>query len=80
MTELIAGKNIAELWDLCLPFEYNEDKIVNSLDKYLQKYKGKEILYCACGTGFVIQKLIQTHVLMFIKSTNSHLNSHLNSH
>ncbi len=50
---------ISKLWDMCLQFEYDEQKLIKGLDDFLRKFKNKKILDCACGTGFVILDLIK---------------------
>lgn len=51
--------DIVQLWEICLQFEYDKDKILEGLDRFLSKYKNKKILDCACGTGFLTLDLIK---------------------
>jgi len=51
--------NIAQIWDICLQFEYDKRTLFYSLDNFLSKFKNKKILDCACGTGFLTLDLIK---------------------
>lgn len=51
--------SITQVWDICLQFEYDEEELCDGLEEWLRHYKGKQIIDCACGTGFPSLRLIQ---------------------
>src|SRR5258705_1401504 len=52
--------DIAELWEVCLQFEYNKDLLVQGIEEWINAQSNNEkILDCACGTGFPSIHLLQ---------------------
>jgi SAM-dependent methyltransferase len=56
--EFTMERNIATLWQTCLSFEYDREALVSSLAQWIWSTGKKDILDCACGTGFPALDLI----------------------
>lgn len=50
---------IVDFWDVCLSFEYDKEKLLRGMTEFLAPFRGKKILDCACGTGFLVLDLIK---------------------
>ncbi len=53
------GLDISALWQFCLEFEYDADTLTSGISSWLQATRAKDILDCACGTGFPALDLIK---------------------
>jgi SAM-dependent methyltransferase len=51
--------DMATLWQTCLQFEYDRERLVEGLDKWLGGNKDLRILDAACGSGFPSLDLIK---------------------
>ncbi len=49
---------IDQLWELCLKFEYDREKLVAGIAEFIDKINANNILDCACGSGFISLDLI----------------------
>lgn len=52
------------LWEICLSFEYDYETLLQGIEDFLKPHIEKDILDCACGTGFITLDLIKKGYLI----------------
>jgi SAM-dependent methyltransferase len=48
----LAGPEVGTVWELCLSTEYDHDRLVRGIARWLGPPDGLHVLDCACGSGF----------------------------
>lgn len=51
-TTEFTGDEVASAWELCIAEEFDRDKVMLGITKWLGDPAGMDVLDCACGSGF----------------------------